>query len=398
MQRPQRSGPLGPAGLRRLVRPLRRAAAWFALVEEERSARLQATQLDQVVQERQLQPLRDGLEALAREVAAVAELAQALREGSAGVRLELESLQADSEAEQHRWERRTTLAVSEVMHGSELSTARLSTELQRLAETARQHEQLIAGLSRSVSGPLAPSAAASGAPLPASSPYQLFEDLERGSRDQVLAGFRRYLPVFAGVDPLVDLGCGRGEFLQLAAAQGWDATGVELDPDAVAVCRGLGLDVVQDDLFSYLRGLAAGALGGVFCAHVVEHLPADLLWPLLDELSRVLRSGGVAAIETPNPATFATHVHAFWRDPTHLRPVPAPALWFAARRAGLSVQDTWYFDPPPPDQRLRRLAVPDEPAAAGPVAALVAGYNDSIDALNGVLFGPQSYAVVLRKS
>jgi len=210
----------------------------------------------------------------------------------------------------------------------------------------------------------------------------------------VRASLEGYVPLFAGHDPVADLGCGRGEFLELAGRDGVRAYGVDTDEDAVAACRALGLDARLEDLFDHLAGLPEGNLGGVFCSQVVEHLPADLLSILLGEVARVLQPGGVAVIETPNPATFATHVQSFWRDPTHLRPVPAVALAFAARTAGLVVRTTVYRSLPPDEERLRSIdAAPEDPT----LGAIVEAFNGLTAQLNELLYGYQDYALVLEK-
>ena len=222
----------------------------------------------------------------------------------------------------------------------------------------------------------------------------LFAELERGSRDDVIASLQGYLPLFGGREPIVDLGCGRGEFLELAGRGGVRAYGIDTDEDAVAACRALELDARLEDLFDHLAGLPEADVGGVFCSQVVEHLPADLLPTLLGEVARVMQPGGVAVIETPNPATFATHVQSFWRDPSHLRPVPAVALAFAARTAGLVVRTTVYRSLPPDEERLRSVdAEPADPS----VRSVVEAFNALTAQLNELLYGYQDYALVLEK-
>jgi SAM-dependent methyltransferase len=222
----------------------------------------------------------------------------------------------------------------------------------------------------------------------------LFQELERGSRDEVKAGAKAYVHHFQGRSPIVDLGCGRGEFLEIAQEAGLLAYGVDSDEDVVAVCRSLGLDARQEDLFDHLAGLKEESIGGVFCSQVVEHLPPELLPNLLAEIARVLQPGGAAVIETPNPATFATHVHSFWRDPTHIRPVPEAALGFAARTAGLVVESVVYTSPVPDDERLHTIETRTQDAD---IRAIVEGINRMTTRLNELLLGYQDYAMVAVK-
>ncbi|TMK96725.1 MAG: class I SAM-dependent methyltransferase [Actinobacteria bacterium] len=222
----------------------------------------------------------------------------------------------------------------------------------------------------------------------------VFSEVERGSRQDVMAKLRPYLGRFRGHEPIVDLGCGRGEFLELARSEGLAAYGVDNDPQVVARCRELGLEAREEDLIEHLSSLEEGLLGGAFSAQVVEHLPPETLPILMHRVARVLAPGGVVVIETPNPSTFATHVQSFWRDPTHTRPVPEDALGFAARTAGLVVEDVLYSSPLPDEERLQSLR---SSVADHDVRALVEAFNTLVDRLNQVLFGYQDYALVARK-
>ena len=156
----------------------------------------------------------------------------------------------------------------------------------------------------------------------------------RGTEDYVRQRHRFYLPYFQGRRDVLDLGCGRGEFLEVMQQAGIPARGVELSAEMAAICRAKGLAAEQDDLFSYLPSLPDASLDGLFSAHVLEHLPPDRLPGLMRTAASKLQPGGVLAIETPNPgclAIFATH---FYLDPTHLRPLPQELLRFYVEEAG----------------------------------------------------------------
>jgi O-antigen chain-terminating methyltransferase len=161
----------------------------------------------------------------------------------------------------------------------------------------------------------------------------------RGPQEHVRAGLERYLPRFEGCHDVADLGCGRGEFLDLARQHGIGAVGVEGNPVMAAYCRERGHRVEEADLFEYLRGLPDAALDGVLCAHVIEHLPASELPELIGLCARKLKPGRWCVFETPNPeclAIFATH---FYVDPTHVRPVPPALLAFYLEEAGFAPID-----------------------------------------------------------
>jgi O-antigen chain-terminating methyltransferase len=293
----------------------------------------------------------------------------------------------------------TDLVVGEALRQAEETDGRLATEHQRLADLVARLDREHTAVVHLLSGdkPLDAGLAASLPPAAMAgdgTSRMLFEEVERGSREEVGTAFREYLPLFVHASPIVDLGCGRGEFLELALLAGLDAYGVDLDPAAVERCEAAGLRVVPADLYEHLMGAEAESLGGVFCAQVVEHLPPGLLEPLMGQIGRVLRGGGRVVIETPNAASFSTYVHSFWRDPTHLRPVPAPRLVWVARTAGLVVEEVRYSSPPPVSERLTPAGfTPGDPE----LAAAVRAYDTALGRLNGLLYGPMDVALVATK-
>jgi SAM-dependent methyltransferase len=150
-----------------------------------------------------------------------------------------------------------------------------------------------------------------------------------------------YVPLFEDKAPVLELGCGRGEFLGLLAQAGVAATGVDSDEGMVDKARAEGLDVVCADAVAFLhREAEPGRYRGVFCAHFVEHLTPDQVRELLEGVRRVLAPGGRFVAVTPNPACYAVLSHDFWRDPTHVRFYDLPLLEFLCRQAGLEVERT----------------------------------------------------------
>ena len=145
-----------------------------------------------------------------------------------------------------------------------------------------------------------------------------------------------YAERFAGASGVLDLGCGRGELLEVLRDAGIAARGVDLNDECLAVCRAKGLDAEKADLFQYLAYLPNETLGGAICAQVVEHLPPERVLELVRLLHAKLQPGAQVAIETPNPeclAIFATH---FYIDPTHTRPIPPALLSFYLEETGFA--------------------------------------------------------------
>ncbi len=164
--------------------------------------------------------------------------------------------------------------------------------------------------------------------------YGWFAERFRGKESYVRQSAARYVDEFRGVDRVIDLGCGRGEFLEVMRDAGIPASGVELSEESVLHCRGKGLDAERADLFAYLENLLPGDLGGIFSSQVVEHLPPETLPRLVELAARALRPGGRIVIETPNPACLAIFATHFYLDPTHQRPVPSDLLAFYLQEFG----------------------------------------------------------------
>jgi len=165
--------------------------------------------------------------------------------------------------------------------------------------------------------------------------YARFAERFRGSEEFVKTGQRFYAPFFAGCQEVLDIGCGRGEFLELMREAGVPARGIDLSRESVDLCRSRGLKAEEVDLFAYLTSQPDASFDGFFCAQVVEHLAPAQLPEMIRLAARALRRGGVLLIETPNPeclAIFATH---FYLDPTHRRPVPHALLAFYMEENGI---------------------------------------------------------------
>jgi O-antigen chain-terminating methyltransferase len=240
-------------------------------------------------------------------------------------------------------------------------------------------------------GPMVP--AGMGA-LPAAA-YVRFEDRHRGTRADILHRQRAYLDLFGQASPVLDVGCGRGEFLELCRASGIEARGVDLDAGMVAHCRAAGLAAEQGDALSTLAALPDGALGGIFCAQVIEHLTPEALIALVRLAHRTLRPGGVLLCETPNPACLTVFSGAFYVDLTHVKPIHPEAARFVLEAAGFREVEVRYVNPVPPEGKLQ----PIEPLwyMRRYEEAFLGQINDNLERLNQLLWGAQDYAVIGRR-
>lgn len=194
---------------------------------------------------------------------------------------------------------------------------------------------------------------AAALPNPPAEPKQPSLDLDwlqfaerfRGSFESIKRSFERYVPLFRDCSSILDLGCGRGEFLELMREAGVSARGIDLNEESVSRCRSNGLEAERADIFQYLSDLPDQSVGGIFCAQVIEHLPPAQVLALVQLCARKLQPGAPIVFETPNPeclAIFATH---FYIDPTHVRPVPPTLMAFYLEEAGLAQIEVSRFSP-----------------------------------------------------
>ena len=172
--------------------------------------------------------------------------------------------------------------------------------------------------------------------------YQLFEDRFRGSEESVKDRLSRYLEFLprseSGVH-LVDLGCGRGEWLDLLTPYGFSLIGVDLNSAALAICEAKGLQTIRADALTYLQGLPEHSVNVVTAFHLIEHLGPREILDLVREISRVLKPGGNVILEFPNIFTLAVGASSFWLDPTHERPLHPLFLEFLLQEVGFTHVD-----------------------------------------------------------
>jgi SAM-dependent methyltransferase len=260
--------------------------------------------------------------------------------------------------------------------------------------TSLHPEEGVAGTPR-VSPPLATSAAAgpsasSGHTSPLHSSidsykYVGFEDRYRGSQEDIRARLMGYLPLFEGAADVLDIGCGRGEFLDLLRERGVRAQGLDLNHEMVEVCLARGLDVHEGDALGYLESLPDGALGGLLAAQVVEHLEPGYLMQMLDVAYHKLRPGSRIVLETINPACWFAFFSSYIRDITHVRPLHPDTLSYLLTASGFQRVAVRYEAPYPAHEKLQPIA------SDGPTAEI---FNANVEKLNGLMFTYLDYAAI----
>jgi SAM-dependent methyltransferase len=225
--------------------------------------------------------------------------------------------------------------------------------------------------------------------------YVGFEDRFRGSREVIRERLESYLPFFEGGANVLDVGCGRGEFLDLLSAQGITALGIDLNPEMVEVCRARGLEVSHADAVGYLSAVPDGSLGGIFAAQVVEHLAPGYLLRFLDLAFQKLGPGGKLVLETLNPACWVAFFESYIRDITHVWPLHPETLKYLVMASGFPAARIEYRSPVPEGDRLQPAVVP--PGADPSLGDLFEAFNANVEKLNARIFTFMDYAVVAER-
>ncbi|HKG48107.1 MAG TPA: methyltransferase domain-containing protein [Pyrinomonadaceae bacterium] len=210
--------------------------------------------------------------------------------------------------------------------------------------------------------------------------YFSLEDTLRGTPEQIREAVKVYLPVLrdAGITAdILDVGCGRGEWLEVLRENGFQARGIDTNRVVLQRCKELSLEVVESEALTYLGSLPDSSLNAVTAFHFAEHLPLDALVRFLDETGRTLKPGGLLILETPNPENLIVGSCNFYLDPTHQNPIPIPTLKLLVEARGFRCQEVIKLHP---------------------VASAKIEVKDQLTShINHYLYGPMNYAVVARK-
>lgn len=213
----------------------------------------------------------------------------------------------------------------------------------------------------------------------------------RGTRESIIERISVYLPELksvAGLGPVLDIGCGGGELLELLRDNQIDAYGIEIVDAAVQECRSLGLDARLDDVLHHLSSVPPASLGAVTAIHVVEHLGIDTLIEVIDLSLKALKPGGVIIFETPNPGNVLVGADSFYIDPTHDHPIPSALLEFLVSIRGFADASIMPLKRAP---NLFTNVMPDEGVWANDVSRVA-------QHVANVFLGAEDYAVIARRA
>ena len=298
-------------------------------------------------------------------------------------------------------ERRNDTAVRALAAQLEELRAALSVVQQAAHNLKREIEKLSANPKSQIPNPKSQSNPQSRPPNPVpnsqfddldSHKYVGFEDQFRGSPDEIRRRVEEYLPLFANASDVVDVGCGRGEFLELLRDRGVRARGIDVNPAMVEVCRGKGLHAEAGDALAYLGGLPDGSLGGLFAAQVVEHLEPRYLMRLLDAAFDKLRPGAPIVLETINPSCWFAFFESYIRDLTHVRPVHPDTLKYLLIATGFQRVEIRYRAPYPEADKLQALA--QSGGAPTSLDDMIETLNANVEKINRLLFTYLDYAAI----
>lgn len=225
--------------------------------------------------------------------------------------------------------------------------------------------------------------------------YVGFEQAFRGTEADIAARLEGYCDRFAGASDVLDIGCGRGEFLGMLRDRGVRARGLDANREMVAICRDRDLDVAEGDAVSYLESLADASLGGIIATQVVEHFTSDYLLRFLDVAYHKLRVDSTIILETLNVDSWSAFFGPYLRDITHERPIPSDTLRFLLDASGFQRLELQFSSPADEGAKLKLLDLPD--TASDDVTALVQTFNLNVDKMNTLLFTFLDYAVIGEK-
>lgn len=224
--------------------------------------------------------------------------------------------------------------------------------------------------------------------------YFSFEEKFRGSTEDIKQRQTAFIGYFKDCKNVLDIGCGRGEFLELMHENGIIAHGIDVDDSMVEYCTHKGMDVKKIDAITYLESLEDETLDGIFIDQVVEHLEPKYLVKMLILCYQKIKPGYHIFVETVNPISLTSFAN-FYIDLTHKKPVHPETLRFLIQTPGFKEVVIKFFAPVSEESRLKKIEV--DPSFTEKEKSIISVYNYNIEKLNSILYGAQDYAVIGKK-
>ena len=223
--------------------------------------------------------------------------------------------------------------------------------------------------------------------------YYWFESTHRGDRALIKRRQQPYLEYFEGCANVLDVGCGRGEFLELLGEKEIGGYGIDIEGDSIQFCTDSGLRAEQAEALAHLAAIEDGSIDGVFISQVAEHMTPSELIELVGLAYRKMEPGGYVVVETPNPQCLLIFASFFYADLSHVQPIHPETMRFLLLSAGFRDVEIKLTNPVPRNQRLGKVVIQD----IKPGETWVDELNANVDKLNSVLFSYMDYAAIAQK-
>ncbi len=354
-------------------------AGYEALVENVRNLNAQLAGYEALVENvRNLNAQLAGYEALAenvRNLNATVEGQEAIAENVRNLNSMLQNYESDIEYLKNSSAMIETLSSTIEMQKVKLSLLEKRENEQQLAQRISSEN----GVSKAVQEP---------APLTenvySGIDYFDFENHFRGSIQSIRESQKQYVNYFKGRKNVIDLGCGRGEFLELLKENDIDAQGVDLYEEFVEMCRLKGLKATQADAMDFLR--KQEKVGGIFAAQLIEHLSTGQLVMLCELAYEKLEDGAFIVLETQNPQSLSIYINAFYVDPSHNKPVHPLTVEYILRKAGFQEIEIIYTDESRPQMTIPPIQQEN-----------MDEFNHAMKTVESMLFGSQDYAIIAKR-
>lgn len=223
--------------------------------------------------------------------------------------------------------------------------------------------------------------------------YLQFENQFRGDPLEIKKRQADYLPFFQHCEQVLDIGCGRGEFLELMRENHIGGYGIDLNGEMIAYCTEKGLKAEVADALTHLSSLADDSLDGIFSSQVIEHLDPDSLIQLIKLCYAKLKPDSYVVLETVNVSSVLPLLF-FFVDLSHKTPLHPQTAEFLMKAHGFTDVQIRYTSPVPDGVKLLTFT---ETLKNTDLQSYVQIMNENLEKLNTLLFGYRDYAIIARK-